>query len=45
MHSQYQRLEPHLTTLDLHRPWAVSRNVGLMSPHLATTCNWLHRTD
>ena len=45
MHAHYQRLEPHLCTLDLNKPWSVSRNVGLMSPQLATLCNWLHRTD
>lgn len=45
MHSHYQRLESHLCTLDLRKPWSVSRNVGLASPQLATICNWLHRTD
>ena len=45
LHAHYQKLEPHLSIIDLRKPWSVSNAVSLASPQLATLCNWLHRTD
>jgi hypothetical protein len=41
MYQQMKRLSPHLYTLDLRRPRAISGNLKMPSPVVTTIANWL----
>lgn len=45
MFNHFSRLEPHLSVLDVRRPWQVGGAVGMPSPQISTLGNWLHRTN
>lgn len=41
MHDKLEPLAPHMGTLDLRKPWTVSRNLSIPGPVLNTGNNWL----
>jgi len=40
MYQSFRRLEPHLTSLDLRRPWAISGNLKMPAPVTISMVNW-----
>ena len=42
---EYRHLEPHKSVFDLDKPFAVSANLSMPKPVIATVSNFMHDTN